>query len=76
MTQKLLSGELQHELRALARREGVTSMASTSLNNIIMQMRKVANHPELITGALRDNGGLPTRHELVSQSGKMQLMDR
>jgi len=76
MTQKLLSREMQAELKELARQAGVSGAGSTSLNNIIMQMRKVCNHPDLITGALTDHIQLPTLESLLESSGKMQMLDR
>ena len=76
MTSKLLNRELQQELREIARNNGLAGSTSASLNNIIMQMRKVANHPELITGAVRAELSYPTAQELREESGKMQLLAR
>ena len=47
-----------------------------SLNNTMMQLRKVTNHPYLLSPNL-NGSGLPIIDEgLVSGSGKMQMLDR
>jgi len=50
--------------------------STTALNNVLMQMRKVANHPDLITSAFDDSPFFPTPAQMVEQCGKMALMDR
>lgn len=47
-----------------------------SLNNVLMQMRKNANHPDLITSAFDGSAYLPDVKELVAQCGKMKLVER
>ena len=76
MTTKLINRELQAELRELARAAGIQGGASASLNNIIMQLRKVANHPQLITSAVSTDLNFPTPEKLREESGKMALMGR
>ena len=46
------------------------------LNNMLMQMRKCANHPDLITSAFEQSIEYPPPAELVAESGKMQLLER
>ena len=46
------------------------------LNNMMMQMRKNANHPDLITSAFEQSIEYPPPEEIVSESGKMQLLER
>jgi hypothetical protein len=59
---------------AKARGSGTASVAT--LNNVLMQMRKNCNHPDLITSAFDGSQFLPSAKELVAQCGKMQLLDR
>ncbi|EFJ46678.1 hypothetical protein VOLCADRAFT_81789 [Volvox carteri f. nagariensis] len=47
-----------------------------SLNNLIMQMRKVCNHPDLITGRASGEICYPPAAELVAECGKLALLDR
>ncbi len=46
------------------------------LNNVLMQMRKNCNHPDLITSAFDPSPTFPGAPELLAQCGKMQLLDR
>ena len=48
----------------------------TAVNNLLMQLRKNCNHPDLITGGLDGSILFPSADELVKQCGKMQLLDR
>lgn len=48
----------------------------TAVNNMLMQLRKNCNHPDLITGGLDGSIMFPSADELVAQCGKMQLLDR
>ena len=59
---------------AKARGGGTASVAS--LNNVLMQMRKNANHPDLITSAFDGSTYLPDAKDLVAQCGKMKLVAR
>jgi hypothetical protein len=40
---------VQKEMAALAESSGINPSSATRLNNVLMQMRKVCNHPDLIT---------------------------
>jgi len=48
----------------------------TAVNNMLMQLRKNCNHPDLITGGLDGSIMFPSADELVEQCGKMQILDR
>lgn len=55
---------------------GQRGAAISRLNNVLMQMRKNCNHPDLITSALDPSPMFPSAAELLEQCGKMQLLDR
>jgi ATP-dependent DNA helicase len=57
-----------------ARGGGGASMAS--LNNMLMQMRKNCNHPDLITAPFEGSICFPPADQLVAECGKMALLDR
>ena len=46
------------------------------LNNMLMQMRKNANHPDLISSAFSNDAYYPTSAELRAECGKLALLDR
>lgn len=46
------------------------------LNNILMQLRKNCNHPDLLTCEWEETVTFPTPDVLVQQCGKMQVLDR
>lgn len=46
------------------------------LNNILMQLRKNCNHPDLITSEWEQSPMFPPADVLVKQCGKMQVLDR
>jgi len=48
---------------------------SVQLSNIIMQLRKVCNHPFLFPGA-EDNPAETTMEDLISSSGKLAVLDK
>lgn len=61
--------------KATKARGGGTASVAT-LNNVLMQMRKNANHPDLITSAFDGSEYLPDAKDLVAQCGKMKLLER
>ena len=64
-------------MQALAEREGTSNVATASnVNNIIMQLRKICNHPDLITAPFMNDLEYPSPEALVEQCGKMQLLER
>jgi ATP-dependent DNA helicase len=46
------------------------------LNNMLMQLRKNCNHPDIITADYDQTAVYPPADELVAQAGKMQLLER
>ena len=55
---------------------GTAPIGATALNNMLMQLRKNCNHPDLITGGLDGSIMFPSADELVEQCGKFRLLDR
>ena len=53
-----------------------TAVGGTQLNNMLMQLRKNCNHPDLISGGLDGSIMFPTPGELIEQCGKFRLLDR
>lgn len=50
--------------------------STTALNNVLMQMRKNCNHPDLITSAFTRDVNYPPPDVLTAQSGKLALLHR
>ncbi|CAM6104913.1 unnamed protein product [Calypogeia fissa] len=48
----------------------------TRLNNVVMQLRKNANHPDLLESHFSDNIDYPPVQVLLEQCGKLRLLDR
>jgi ATP-dependent DNA helicase len=63
-------------MQRLAENEGGNAASAGKLNNVLMQMRKICNHPDLITAPFSNDIEYPSPESLVSQCGKMQVMDR
>jgi len=79
--QKKLNKELGNKTIAqsmvkLASENRAVKVDLGKLKNILMQMRKNCNHPDLITGDYDGSLTLPTAAEMVEQCGKMQLLER
>ena len=71
--------EVDH--KAIARHEkkvnAVKQINNMHLQNLVMQLRKVCNHPFLFDRPLDPKTGLPLiSNELAAQSGKILLLDR
>lgn len=62
-------------LRKIATDGGAQS-TGVSLNNVLMQLRKNCNHPDLITGGLDGSIHFPSADELVAACGKMRVLER
>ena len=75
INEQLLNKTLVDNLQKMAE-ENKSARSATKLRNILMQLRKNCNHPDLITGDYDGSLTLPDGPELVRQCGKMQLMDR
>jgi hypothetical protein len=52
------------------------AVSVTKLHNILMQMRKNCNHPDLITAGFDGSVTYPGADELVAECGKLRLLDR
>ncbi len=61
---------------AAARCSGGSGPSVHSLNNMLMQMRKNCNHPDLITAPFEGSMYYPPAAQLVADCGKMALLDR
>jgi ATP-dependent DNA helicase len=72
----LVDKTLEEVLRKIASSAGASANAGTSLNNVLMQLRKNCNHPDLITGGLDGSICFPTAAEMVEACGKLQLLER
>lgn len=56
--------------------KGGGGASMTSLNNMLMQMRKNCNHPDLITAPFEGSVFFPSADQLVAECGKMALLDK
>ncbi|XP_027361856.1 ATP-dependent DNA helicase DDM1 [Abrus precatorius] len=50
--------------------------AASKLNNLVIQLRKVCNHPDLLDSAFDGSYLYPPVNEIVEQCGKFHLLDR
>ena len=67
---------LQETMAAMAKSRGGAHVSVSKLNNVLMQMRKNCNHPDLIKGAYDGSITYPSSEEIRAQCGKMQLLER
>lgn len=67
---------VQETMAAMAKSQGGAHVSVSNLNNVLMQMRKNCNHPDLIKGAFDGSITYPSSQEIRAQCGKMQLMER
>lgn len=67
---------LQDALLKKQKEEGGRLPSSAKLNNMIMQLRKNCNHPDLISSAFSNEVYYPSSQELLEQCGKLQLLNR
>lgn len=63
-------------MAAMAKSQGGAHVSVSKLNNVLMQMRKNCNHPDLIKGAFDGSITYPPSQEIRAQCGKMQLLER
>eukprot|EP01024_Parvocaulis_polyphysoides_P020210 TRINITY_DN19362_c0_g4_i2.p1 TRINITY_DN19362_c0_g4~~TRINITY_DN19362_c0_g4_i2.p1 ORF type:complete len:851 (+),score=164.48 TRINITY_DN19362_c0_g4_i2:299-2554(+) len=73
MTQDCLNGDLTEKLEAEFQ---CKNRANRSLKYKFMQLRKIANHPDLILGDYCSCRLYPPISVLLEQCGKLQLLDR
>ncbi|KAJ9505737.1 hypothetical protein QJQ45_012825 [Haematococcus lacustris] len=76
INKQLLDGSLMNEMVVKAVNEGLNASSISRLNNVLMQMRKNCNHPDLITSPYTADLDYPTPQQMVEQCGKMQLLER
>lgn len=50
--------------------------SATSLQNVLMQLRKCCNHPYLLQAPMDPQGDIIIDERLVEAGGKLQLLDR
>ena len=76
--QKAILGRTTAELYASISAKGcrVSGGASGSATNMLMELRKNCNHPDLITGRLKGETQFPPAEELIAACGKLALLDR
>ena len=67
---------MQGDMTRKAQDEGCNHAAARTLNNVLMQMRKNCNHPDLITSDFSADLDYPAPEDMLLQCGKMQLLDR
>lgn len=67
---------LQEAMKQQQKQEGGRKMPTAKLNNMVMQMRKNCNHPDLVTSAYSNDHLFPSSKELMDQCGKLQLLNR
>ena len=67
---------MQETMAAMAKSSRGSHVSVSKLNNVLMQMRKNCNHPDLIKGAFDGSITYPSAEEIRAQCGKMQLLER
>ncbi|DBA71579.1 TPA: hypothetical protein ACH3X2_001044 [Trebouxia sp. C0005] len=74
--EELRQNTLNETMAAMAKSQGGAHVSVSKLNNVLMQMRKNCNHPDLIKGAFDGSITYPPSEEIRAQCGKMQLLER
>lgn len=74
--EELRQNTLNETMAAMAKSQGGAHVSVSKLNNVLMQMRKNCNHPDLIKGAFDGSITYPPSQEIRAQCGKMQLLER
>ncbi|GAQ79429.1 putative SNF2 family N-terminal domain containing protein [Klebsormidium nitens] len=67
---------LNRTLDEYLQKESGSGIPRTRLQNLLMQLRKNCNHPDLLVSHYDDSLLYPPVEELLAQCGKMQLLDR
>lgn len=76
LNKQLVDRTLIDNMGKLAKKSRATNADMGKLKNVLMQMRKNCNHPDLITGDYDGSLELPSASVLVEQCGKMHLLER
>lgn len=74
--QKDINQQLRDKTLAASMKSKGGNPSTASLNNMLMQMRKNCNHPDLITAPYEGGFMYPPADQLVAECGKMRLLDR
>ncbi len=74
--QKQLNSQIRDKTLAEVTSSRNAGVSVGSLNNVMMQMRKNCNHPDLITGGTDGDYMYPEPDVLIEQCGKFQLLDK
>ena len=76
VNQQLMDKTLKDTMQKVNRQSGGGTADVGNLSNMLMQMRKNCNHPDLIMGPFDGSTTFPEPEELIEQCGKFRLMDR
>ncbi|XP_054825112.1 ATP-dependent DNA helicase DDM1 [Prosopis cineraria] len=63
-------------LEKYLREKSAVGRASKNIRNVVIQLRKNCNHPDLLESAFDDSFLYPPVNEIVEQCGKFRLLDR
>jgi ATP-dependent DNA helicase len=74
--QKEINQQLRDKTLASSMKSKGGNPSTATLNNMLMQMRKNCNHPDLITAPYEGGFMYPSAAELVADCGKMRLLER
>ncbi|KAL5210676.1 hypothetical protein ABZP36_006299 [Zizania latifolia] len=72
LVEKTFDVYLHEKSEIVLRRPGIKA----KLNNLMIQLRKNCNHPDLLESAYESSGLYPPVEKLMEQCGKFQLLDR
>jgi len=76
LVEKEASGGYKQDEAGGWSKNGAVNKNATSLQNILMQMRKNCNHPYLFQAPLDPMGNVVIDERIVKSAGKLQLLDR
>jgi ATP-dependent DNA helicase len=74
--QALVNKTIDEMMRKIATDGGAAAAPPAAVNNVLMQLRKNCNHPDLISGGLDGSILFPSADELVAACGKFRLLER
>ena len=74
--QKEINQQLRDKTLAASMKSKGGNPSTATLNNMLMQMRKNCNHPDLITAPYEGGFMYPPAAQLVEECGKMKILER
>jgi ATP-dependent DNA helicase len=74
--QKEINQQLRDKTLAASMKSKGGNPSTATLNNMLMQMRKNCNHPDLITAPYEGGFMYPPAAQMVEECGKMKLLER